>query len=312
MRIETLLKYKSFGTQKQLDLMLENLTKSSLPVSITDLYDYYKTQTDYYFPEIDSSICLLEFVDCIVLKKSKIVSVNRNAVNPKEILELVLSGISKETEAAEFLSDKAIGFDVEKNLFYLENSLIPLRYSSIRNLLTSLDILKINKGKAYINKAYTETFELFITEVKNSYVSRFEKQLSLRDLKRILRNKELLGKKAEAIALEYERNRLKGHKYIQKIQIISALDCSAGYDIISFNNLLAKETNRYIEVKAFNNRFYFSNNEIEKSKLLKNNYFLYLVNIKTKNVLEIPNPYSDIFEKQLWNIEPDGFIITNK
>ena len=80
---------------------------------------------------------------------------------------------------------------------------------------------------------------------------------------------------------------------------------NAGFDIESFTEI--DDTNvvkRFIEVKAVlknSVRFYWSRNEIEKSKELGESYWLYLVPytskqvFDTENIDKICNPYKNVF-----------------
>ena len=105
--------------------------------------------------------------------------------------------------------------------------------------------------------------------------------------------------------LKYEKNRVKCH---DKVIRVSSIDVSLGYDIVSIKD----ENNSrpiYIEVKSYSNdRIYISRNEISTSKRLKEDYYIYLVNINKINESEyipdiIQNPYknlimNDMIEKQ--------------
>lgn len=94
---------------------------------------------------------------------------------------------------------------------------------------------------------------------------------------------ERLGSKSEAIAADYEKNRLRalGVSKVEEKVIIVSENAALGYDIIS------QEINgekRYIEVKTVkkigkNKRFFITRNEIEKSKNLEH-YYLYLVSFE--------------------------------
>ena len=84
----------------------------------------------------------------------------------------------------------------------------------------------------------------------------------------------------------------------------------AGYDIKFFTGS-SLSYNRFIEVKAINNGiFYLSKNEREKALMLKEKYFLYLVNTDTKDIQVIKDPISWI--DKFFNMETEfKYIITN-
>ena len=79
---------------------------------------------------------------------------------------------------------------------------------------------------------------------------------------------------------------------------------------------------RYIEVKAISlidRKFFWSRNEIEIARRLKNDYFLYLVPVEKNGALdgnliqEIKNPYTNVFLNKNWlsEIELLSFSKTN-
>lgn len=93
---------------------------------------------------------------------------------------------------------------------------------------------------------------------------------------------------------------------------ISAIDISAGFDILSyFSNEINDE--KYIEVKNCdrNYTFYISENEVEVARQKQDRYFLYLYNRTNKTVREIQNPYKYFFEesKENWIVQPEKYKI---
>ena len=99
--------------------------------------------------------------------------------------------------------------------------------------------------------------------------------------------------------------------------MISEEFVNAGYDIESFNASDSISIDRFIEVKSYDGEksFFWSKNEIDKAKELKDRYFLYLVNRKQIGIPSykphiIQNPYSRVFENDLWEIEPVNWKIT--
>ena len=125
-----------------------------------------------------------------------------------------------------------------------------------------------------------------------------------------LKNK--YGLEAENFVCEFEKMRLKGHLQEKRIKIISDIDVSAGYDIVSFNNLGSENHDRFIEVKSFSGdiQFYWSINEIRVAELKQSQYFLYLINREKMTEKDyspyiIQNPFQSIFENDTWlkNVE---------
>ena len=102
---------------------------------------------------------------------------------------------------------------------------------------------------------------------------------------------------------------------IKVVRIISEVDVTAGYDIVSFNSPQSQEPDRFIEVKAVSNSgFHWSKNEYEIAKLHGEKYFLYLIDLsKTAdaeyNPVIITNPALTVMDSPDWLIEPESYYI---
>ena len=104
-----------------------------------------------------------------------------------------------------------------------------------------------------------------------------------------------------------------------KIVHISLEDTSAGYDIKSFTIEDDNSVNeRFIEVKAISTiekKFFMSRNEVNKSKLYRQHYYLYLLPVldkykfDLKNLLIIQDPSSVIFSTNQWQVTCEQFEI---
>jgi hypothetical protein len=112
---------------------------------------------------------------------------------------------------------------------------------------------------------------------------------------KVLLQKKINGEIAERFVLNYEFNRIRDKN---KVQHVSITNVSAGYDITS---VYSDTNNRpiFIEVKSFTcfQHFFWSENEIEKSKILGEDYYLYLIKIINKKpslYRIINNPYNSI------------------
>lgn len=186
-----------------------------------------------------------------------------------------------------------------------------LQFSGLRNLLINIGVLKINRtSNVYsINKNMLRNF--FTKNVPISY-----KRFLLERTKR-----EELGLKAELAVLEREKLKFKGNPDIQnKITLVSKTNVQAGYDISSFEeSKVGNLRSIYIEVKAVSEKdwkFFWSINEINISKMIGNDYYLYLVPITDFNKIDIKltqkiqNPYKEVYSgEKIWkqNIESISF-----
>ena len=109
---------------------------------------------------------------------------------------------------------------------------------------------------------------------------------------------------------------------IKKINHISLKNVAAGYDIESFEIPKKKKiVKRYIEVKAVpseNFHFFWSRQEMEHSKLYKNNYYLYLLPVVGKNTFDIEkleiirNPSIKILKGDKWLSEIEKMSFAKK
>lgn len=182
---------------------------------------------------------------------------------------------------------------------------IPLRYVRLIFLLSSVDIIEYDTADELILISNTE----LLGKLKDKKtVSRFSHSISLTQLKGVLTLKEELGKEAELQALAYERQSLIEQGIVKEPQIISDIDAARGYDIASYKNIESEVFDKFIEVKSCADKklhFYLSENELETSKNLKEDYHLYLYNRSSSKFKVISNPYETLFTQNLdWVIKP--------
>ena len=118
---------------------------------------------------------------------------------------------------------------------------------------------------------------------------------------------------AELEVLDYEKVRLSTRPdLVEKLFHVSLENTRAGYDIESYeiSSTEADPKLRLIEVKAVpipKYRFFWSRNEIDEAKKLKEQYYLYLLPhignkvFDTDNLDIIPNAYSNVFDmRETW------------
>ncbi|MDR2457014.1 MAG: DUF3883 domain-containing protein [Clostridiales Family XIII bacterium] len=138
------------------------------------------------------------------------------------------------------------------------------------------------------------------------------KQVSLSDLKKYNKQKEILGELAEQFVLKYELNQLKKFPLLPKenIRQISFDFANAGYDIESFDKKSALHSvyeKIFIEVKCVNKDylFYWSKNEIDKAEQIRTKYFLYLVpsTLNEVDLRIIQDPFTNVLKNKSWSYE---------
>lgn len=170
----------------------------------------------------------------------------------------------------------------------------------------SSSIINMNKVSV-IAKASTTKIKKDIKRKKTTSQQELDKQLII---------KKKLGEEGEKYVLAKEKNYLIDigrPDLADKVKLVSQFDCSAGYDILSFDE---NGSSKYIEVKSTTSNlssFFMSSNEIETSKILGDSYFIYKVNNVRSNpyIIKIQNPSKNIDSGQ-WLVKATQYSITMK
>lgn len=210
---------------------------------------------------------------------------------------------------AHLINPEMFVYDAEFDSIRFRNELFPLEYSAIRNTLISQGLFELNRTSQrtffYLAEEYTNIISTIIKKQK--------KQISLEQLKKKLEKNVAVGELAEQFVLEFERKRLSDDKR-NKIRIISSIDVTAGYDIVSYETNSSTEIDRFIEVKAINHEkgFFWSENEYEVAKLKGTRYYLYLVNLEKISKVNyepmmICNPANSIMKSENWLVETQTY-----
>lgn len=200
-------------------------------------------------------------------------------------------------------------YDADANRIRFKNELFPLEFSAIRNALISQGLFELERTSQrtifYLAEKYTNIIRIRIKKQK--------KKFSLEQLKKRLEENELAGELAEQFVLNFERKRLPDDMK-NEVRIISSIDVSAGYDIVSYETSSSMEIDRFIEVKAVDREmgFFWSENEYEVAKLKGTRYYLYLVdleNIREENYepMMICDPVNSIMKSDDWLVETQTY-----
>lgn len=170
---------------------------------------------------------------------------------------------------------------------YFKREVINLSLQQFTEDMIELAVASQEKDLVYLNKEYTSLLQNFIN-----------KGMTEEELFKVLEKNKQLGDKAEKIALEFEKNRLTmiGRPDLaKKVKLIAKSDVTAGYDIKSFQEVNSEVDDAFIEVKSFtHNHFYLSENELKTSEILKEDYYLYLVNSNTGDIRIVNNPFANL------------------
>ena len=208
-----------------------------------------------------------------------------------------------------FIADMFV-YDAENDRLIFRNELLSLSYAAIRNVLLSQSFLCVDRSSGLSTFWVHTDYEKLVAK----YCKESSKKLSLEQLKAKLEANSIAGYKAEEFVLSFERNRINQQALCPRIKIISQIDVSAGYDIVSFETQSSVCYDRFIEVKAMskNAGFYWSKNEISVAKIKGNQYYLYLVDlsqISKPNYVPIiiQNPALTIAESTDWFMEAESY-----
>lgn len=209
----------------------------------------------------------------------------------------------------EIVNIDAITYEFHTDTFLLSPTCISPKNSGFRNILIEFGIIASRSDSKYT-----------ILQKLDLYLSRPEqrKKITEKQLYAQLQKKKELGNRGEAWALEYEKRRITNPSLNKRIKRISVIDVSAGYDIASFENNDSKNIDRFIEVKTYMGKphFYWSSNEIEKAQIMRDKYYIYLVDANLLDcddyddvVQIIRNPIEEIGKSPDWVKRPSSFYV---
>jgi hypothetical protein len=190
-----------------------------------------------------------------------------------------------------------------------------LKNSGVRNFLIGLGALQFESA----------TNSYLVREDLAVYLFHKNKFFAYDQFEKKIKSEKELGLAAETLVYNSEKDKFKNRKNLQKnIRHISLENVMAGYDVQSYEERKdSKIIPKYIEVKAVSQedwKFYWSRNEINKAKSLRESYYLYLVPVKDgktlniSNLHQIKNPYNEVFlNKREWTqeIETISFFKSN-
>jgi len=320
--LKELLNHTQIGTKTEIGHILFSVLRSDISKRLEDI----KIQCLHYSYSFgncfNGTILLLSTLNLIIVEKDYVrrssgldtydeMSFFESGFFFEKLIEL----LEDNQQFANFFNANTVKFSIEKSNYYLRDSHLPIKHSTIKRILINTDLLvkdSIVRTIFYINEKYAEIFyRLVINKMQLSALSgRKKRQLTLESLKKQQQQQEELGLIAEIFILRYEQLRLAKHPLILQINRVSNEYSNAGYDIESFNDVETIVINRYIEVKSFSGpiSFFWSINEIQIAEDKQDEYFLYLVNRDEMewpgyNPIVISNPYKNVYENPNWKRE---------
>lgn len=193
-----------------------------------------------------------------------------------------------------------VHYDELRAIYYLKRNSVKLELSGLLMLLDSLGVVTSEGANVYINDSS------LLADYKAP--AREGQTINIAQLKHGLAIKEALGAEAEQLAYEFELKRLVEQGIDKQPMIVSSVDVSAGYDIVSYLHIDSTMPDKFIEVKScagHDYQFYISRNEIETARAKRETYFLYLYNRDSNQFRIVQNPYDRVFEGDDWAKESE-------
>lgn len=278
--------------------------------TIDDMVKCVQGQANIKISEVKPILGLFEIMSLIKFDGTTIKcsdTLAANACNDKKFLDWFTTEYVDFVISHNFISLDGISYSIAKNKYVLSPTAInPRKYACYRNLLIDLGIIEYCPDGGYL---INRLLDHAILKVRDKKIS--EEEL----LDNLERQKEQ-GKEGEEFALAYERSRITNTALQCKIERISIIDVSAGFDIVSFNDNDSKTFDRFIEVKTYVGKphFYWSKNEIEKARLMGDAYFIYLIDFQKighKGYMPqcISNPIKNIIQTTEWMKTSQAFLV---
>lgn len=230
----------------------------------------------------------------LMLKEASIISINHEN---EILLHVRVSNQSMTTALAQFVSStvcarilesgnrNVLTWSVSDQKLLLDSFLFPSSINGLGLWIKEFGVAKKINGQTRLWEVDASHEIKFLDCVRNQNENLKLKSFTLSQLKSLQDRQSEMGLQAENWVVNYEKLRLKNHPLREQIRSVSDSHTSAGFDIVSFENLSSLSHDRFIEVKSFGElmHFYWSENEIQNAKALGEKYCLYLVDRNKMN-----------------------------
>ncbi len=306
-----IIRYNYFGSKEGLFFVYRHIKEATL--SVASLKQFVIHNPGHIDVDVDAAILLFSLVgildynvksDSINVKDSSIITLD-------DFISFLSTRIVDFILKENLINIETVTFDSQQDRFYINRKCIQLKFACFRNLLLTLNVFENRTNNTYF------ICSDFVRSVQRYVMKR--KTTTQEELLAQLKKQAEQGECGEMFVLEYEKKRLKGHHKIEAIKQVSAIDVSAGYDIVSFNDLSSNKLDRFIEVKTYLGKphFHWSSNEMDIARLRANHYYIYLVSLCEINKdgyepLIIQNPISFFKNNPEWSSIIDGVTISKQ
>jgi hypothetical protein len=269
-----------------------------------------ETSRDISSTEIDGIVMLLESMELIGIDNG-IINCSDLLINNYEkeedcIIEWFTLYFIEFVVKENIIEFNSISYEISIDRFVMASSSIKRKHACYRNVLIDLGVITLRPDTRYI---INEKLDVFLR--KNN-----SKKITEKQLLDSLQKKREEGERGELFVEQYEKKRITKDSLKCNIKRISPFDVAAGFDIVSYNNNDSIVIDRFIEVKTYVGSVHFnwSKNEIEKAKLMGNQYYLYLVDDDCIDKIDyepmiIQNPAISLIESGEWTMEPESYYV---
>ncbi len=273
--------------------------------SFTSLQQYLFSKLGIKTSETLHIVTLLESMGLLLVKEDELIC-DLQIPNNEPLDEYFIRQYINFLISEEVINLSFVEYDLLTDSYKLPSKSFKYRHAGYRNLLISFGVLILRRDRMYD-----------ISQLLSQFLHRpgLVKKLSQKRLIEILEAEEKMGEMGELFVLEYEKKRL-GLPLSNKIKQVSLIDVSSGFDIASFNSMCSSEHDRYIEVKTYKGEphFHWSRNEKTKASILRDHYYIYLVDYDRMNQHGyipqiIQDPIANVFESTDWSKTIDSYLI---
>lgn len=280
---------------------------SEYPRIKKDLFTLWQSAPHMGHGSFNNALNFLIYLSIIHIDENGKLAI-KNKPQDNRIEEYIGIAVLKKLFDFSIINVNNLKYDEKQDRVFIPNSIIPLKYGFLRNILISADLCSLSVNRLY----FTESGYTAITNITSDQPSTY----LLKTLEKQLKKQAEMGDLAEKYVMLYEEKRLGHSTKSKRIKLLSKIAVSAGYDILSFNTVASPTYDRHIEVKSFNTEvFYISINELEKAKQLGDSYFIYLVDLNQINNPDyapyiLQNPAKLFTETGNWKIRPTEFKVS--
>jgi hypothetical protein len=321
--LEELRQYENLGTPKYFWEFLTQVNECGDSWTVDDTNSYFYNKIIDGLSIFDGCVHFAKSIGVIFVDPEGHITLDAS-FNPfprsehhlhNKLVEKLFMVLKDDDVLQAIFSSENVSYDIMYRSIQIDNSAFDLRYSNFKDLLISFGFLTphpdSNISKYIVNGRYKRLFDqLLLPEIKR-------RKLGIDELRKSFEQKQIYGEEAEKFVLEYEKSRLAEHPNLEKVEIISEYDVSAGYDLVSFCEINSPEIDRFVEVKSFTGLpyFYWSRNEMDTARIRRESYYLYLVDREKINdndyaPIIIQDPFVNVLDKpEKWNKRVEDYFI---